>query len=132
MRALRLGFLLVAVSLLAGCVSTDWRNEDTRRMQVANTALIAFDAAQTLHIARCPGRYYEQNPILGKHPSEERVIVGALAYGTGSWFLAKWLDARGWDKTARALQYVQFSGHGIAVTNNVRRGLEPFGSECRR
>jgi hypothetical protein len=130
MRALRLAVLLVVVSIVSGCATSDWRNEDTRRMQVANTALIAFDTAQTLHIARCPGRYYEQNPVLGKHPSEATVILGGIAYGTGSWFLAKWLDARGWDKTARALQYVQFSGHGIAITNNVTRGLKPFGSDC--
>lgn len=66
----------------------------------ANTALEAtylaghlIDYAQTLQISRDPEHYYEINPILGSHPSTERVhayMVGSgLAHVAIAYLLPK-------------------------------------------
>lgn len=41
--------------------------------EAATDALIIADWAQTLEIAEHPERWQENNPLLGKHPSKERV-----------------------------------------------------------
>lgn len=54
-------------------------------MEAATDAVILADFAQTMKIAENPERWYERNPLLGDHPSPERVcwsIGGALAVNT--------------------------------------------------
>lgn len=36
--------------------------------------LTIIDGLQTVHIARNPHRFFERNPILGRHPSVQRVL----------------------------------------------------------
>jgi hypothetical protein len=51
--------------------------------------LIAYDIAQTVKASRMPG-FYDANPLLGRNPSTERIIlVGGLGGGlvtAGLWF----------------------------------------------
>ena len=49
-------------------LSQNWSNEDTQR-QLAYFLLHGIDWGQTKTIARNPDKYYERNPILGRHPS---------------------------------------------------------------
>jgi hypothetical protein len=71
--------------LLAGCANGGWSREDTYR-QTALTGLMAVDYAQTMKISREPDKYWERNPLLGKHPDEAEVtayFIGAYAIKTG-------------------------------------------------
>lgn len=65
--------LLIAFAIvITGCATGGWTKEDTYR-QAAVVAVSAVDWMQTRKIARNPERYYELNPILGRHPSEAEV-----------------------------------------------------------
>ena len=59
-----IAFLLMIV-LLTGC--------SVRQLQVASTGLLLIDRQQTLQIAKQPDKYHETNPLLGRHPSTNRV-----------------------------------------------------------
>ena len=75
--------LAVIALLLSGCAG--WTRDDTYR-HAALTGLMAVDYAQTMKIAREPEKYWERNPILGKHPSEADVTMyfaSAYAIKTG-------------------------------------------------
>jgi len=52
--------------------SKDWSKEDIAR-QVAYLGLQLIDWNQSKDIARHPEKYYEGNPLLGKHPSQGRL-----------------------------------------------------------
>jgi hypothetical protein len=57
---------------LSGCANGGWTTADTYR-QAGMLSLTMIDWAQTRKIAQNPDKYYENNPVLGKHPSTERV-----------------------------------------------------------
>jgi len=70
--------LVALILLCSSCVAVTAR-------EVAIDALIAVDWAQTLQIADHPDQWYERNPLLGRHPSRDRVnlsIGGALVANT--------------------------------------------------
>ena len=51
--------------------------------------LTVADWSQTRYIARHPGQYYEINPIIGKHPSVDKVdrhFVASLILKNGVFF----------------------------------------------
>lgn len=70
------GALVVAVLTLWGAVNAeaagDWTKEDVALEAVYATLHVA-DWAQTRYIAAHPERYWERNPILGRHPSDSEV-----------------------------------------------------------
>ncbi len=65
-----LAFLITATVLMASCATCrgGWTKADTA-WELADIGLMTADWSQTQHIASNPGRYYENNPILGLHPS---------------------------------------------------------------
>jgi hypothetical protein len=66
-------FLLVAALSLSGCSGNrTWTRGDYIREGVG-LAVKTIDWRQTREIAKNPDRYWEINPIIGKHPSTSRV-----------------------------------------------------------
>ena len=77
-----------------------WLSWDTGNtvLQVPVTVLIAMDLGTTLDITRHPDRYEEVNPLLGKHPPQNRVwkhFIGSYLIETGIVYILppKWSHA---------------------------------------
>ena len=54
----------------------EWFGELSREELIAETAFVGLailDWNQTIQVAKHPDRYSETNPVIGKHPSVERV-----------------------------------------------------------
>ena len=81
--------MLVSVSAHADVFGdpADWTASNDV-MEVTFLALMAADAATTEDIKNYPG-YYETNPILGRHPGDDRIV----AYFASTAFL-EWTVAR--------------------------------------
>lgn len=60
------GLLMWGMPTRAAGNNVDW-------YQIGADLTIVADWAQTRHIAANPGKYYETNPILGRHPSAAQV-----------------------------------------------------------
>ena len=63
--------LIIAIFVM-GCANGGWSREDTYR-QAGVVTLSGIDWMQTRKIAKNPDDYYERNPLLGSHPSTEKV-----------------------------------------------------------
>jgi len=76
------GFMIAF--LLFGCTTTPdkWTKKDYV-LHTVMTSAMAVDWLQTRYIAEHPDKYYETNPILGKHPSKTEVDL----YFLGSWLV---------------------------------------------
>ena len=72
--------------------SNTWSKVDTIRESTWQ-AIHVLDFMQTRQIARRPTLFSERNPVLGKYPSEGKVIayfaLGALTHGVISYYLPK-------------------------------------------
>lgn len=64
--------LAIACLFLSGCANGGWTTEDSYR-QAGFVAITGIDWMQTRKIAKNPDEYHEHNPILGSHPSTEKV-----------------------------------------------------------
>ena len=75
---------LLLLLFISPAYADEWTTNDTYR-EIAYQGLAAIDWLQTRNIAKNPS-YYEQNSILGEHPSVGRinayfVITGLAHYG---------------------------------------------------
>lgn len=82
--------IVIIVLLISSPVfGSDWSKKDTA-YQLTYTALHIIDWGQTRNIVN-NGRYYDNNPVLGKHPSMGEVntyfILTLLGYTTISYIL---------------------------------------------
>ena len=106
-------FLLIPFSSGA----SDWTREDTYR-EATYLTLHTIDWAQTRNIARNP-LYYEQNAILGKHPSVGKVdgyfVLTGLAHIAISYYLPT--------EYRKAFQYITLGIEGGAVAHNISLGI---------
>lgn len=95
----------------------DWTNADTAR-ETAYTVLHIADWGQTRYIAKNP-QFYEQNPLLGEHPSVGRVdtyfISGLIAHTAISYALPP--------KYRRIWQYIGIVMEGGVVAHNTSIGV---------
>ena len=83
--------------------------------------LLVIDWRQTLTIARNPWRWYERNPILGKHPSTGRVHVWFALVSIAIAVAAHLLP----DLIVLALALLGIVIEGLCVANNWRLGIRP-------
>ncbi len=74
----------------ANAESNKWTTQNTL-LEVTGQTLRLIDFSQTLQIARQPERYSEINPIMGKHPSTEKVCVYFVTYMIGSFAISYFL-----------------------------------------
>jgi hypothetical protein len=128
----RLGAYLLLLALLAGPIQAeglnlrpetwgkDWTREDTYR-QVAVSALLVVDWAQTRWIVKHPYQFYEINHFLGEHPSVGKInnyfAASILGHAAISYILpSDW--RKGWQYVwiGVELEYVRRNYHiGVKV-----------------
>jgi len=75
---------ILIILLIPSLAHASWTAEDTY-LQGAVVSALLIDMAQTLYIADNPNKYSELNPLLGKHPSKEKVVgyfMGAIVLHT--------------------------------------------------
>lgn len=66
--------MVITVILLMGCSSSSWTwTKQNTALEVVATGLHVADWMQTRYIAAHPDRFYEINPLIGKHPSDGQV-----------------------------------------------------------
>lgn len=87
--------------------------------ELAFQALLIADWKQTRQIAREPDRYFERNPILGKHPSVGRVNTYMVAAGVLHWVIAANLSP----KWRQQFQLVSVAVQANVVKQNYEVGL---------
>jgi hypothetical protein len=110
--------LLLSVLLLYGCANGGWSREDTYR-QAEVVVLSGIDWAQTRKIAQNPDKWHEHNPVLGSHPSTEKVdIYFPLSIATNTAIaMALPPEYRKW------FQYVSIGVEAGVVASNFSIGL---------
>ncbi len=117
--------------LMTGCASTfgeKWSKADTSR-EVVWEGLHVMDWGQTRYIAKHPDKYRELNPILGSHPSQNRVDIymgsGLLLHPVISAYLSPQEYAiLGIKVRPRSLwQYFTITLSGGCVINNASIGV---------
>lgn len=98
----------------------EWSELD-KKLLIASEVLLAADWMQTRQIAKNPDRYYETNPILGKHPSTGEVNTYFISCMVANYYLADWLGDSGNKRTIylSTVTVVQ----GVTVRNNYLLGL---------
>lgn len=108
--------VLVGLLGLGGVAGADWRPADTVR-QAAYLSLHYADWRQTIQLAEHPD-YHELNPIIGKHPSRQRVdnyfAATAVAHTAVSVMLPPRWRSR-W-------QYFTIATQGLVVHHNYQIG----------
>jgi hypothetical protein len=97
-------------------------------LEAAWLTLHTVDYGQTLSIAKNPGRYYEKNLILGRHPSEDEVhgyMIGtALLHPVITYLLPRKVDVLGVSVPVRFMwQSVSIGVSGTCVVSNANIGL---------
>ena len=71
MKFSRLAFLaLLVIATPAGAKDI----EESTALKVVGTGLMLADCAQTYNMMKKPHIYYEMNPLLGQHPSPQKIL----------------------------------------------------------
>jgi len=111
--------LILLIFLLPINCYADWDKNNTFR-EIAWQGIHLIDWGQTLDIARQPDRYYEMNPILGKHPSVGQVntymAISAITHIGISYMLPK--------KYRAYWQWISIGVSGSCIINNFNAGLK--------
>jgi len=94
-----------------------WTKKDTI-YQATFLTVKAIDWLQTKEIARNP-RYYEENPILGKHPKQNTVDIYFLSTAMAHSIIAYYLP----EKYRRAWQCIFIGIQAGCVMNNYHTGV---------
>lgn len=115
--------LTATLALSTPAVAGDWSAEDTK-WQAAYIALHVADWGQTRDIAAKRDRYFEQNPVLGKHPSVKRVdsyfLATSIAHTAISYALPPDLRRR-WQQITVVVQAgVVAHNYGIGLNINFK------------
>ena len=66
--------LILLIFILTPSPCLAWDKEDTA-LQVTVVSLLLADMSQTLYIVDHADKYRELNPVLGEHPSKEKVYA---------------------------------------------------------
>jgi hypothetical protein len=87
-----LATVLVLFSTATLADNRAWTGEEKAWLGTA-AAFTVTDWATTRDLTRRYNEgYYETNPILGKHPSTDRVDLHFISFGLAGYFLADYLD----------------------------------------
>lgn len=111
-------FIIVVFSAQNASAFDPW-DQDTKARHVVFTQLKIIDCLQTLKIAREPDKYYEINPLLGRHPEQWQVLgffIGTYALETALVHVLP-SDYR------QYAQYFFIGVSGTCVVNNLTIGL---------
>jgi hypothetical protein len=83
--------LLILLSFI-GCANAEPWDTTDKVLGTAAVATIIVDWGQTRYIAKHPDQYDENNIILGKHPSVEKVNAYFVGYIASTLLIADWLS----------------------------------------
>lgn len=86
---------------------------------VTSSTLLLVDMLQTLDIAENPDKYYETNPILGKHPSKEEVYTYFASALVLNYLACKYLPDPWWKVQQGVVMAIQVG----VIANNVSLGI---------
>jgi len=106
----------------------EWTKEDIIT-EAAYLSLKAVDWRQTRHIAKNPDRFYEMNPVLGRHPSTGEVdlyfLTTAIFHVGITHILPHEYDLLGFRlKPRRTFQYLFIELSLSCVLNNFTVGIK--------
>jgi hypothetical protein len=109
-------FMLLMIATPSKAAEPTW--EEMKKLELVFQSLNAIDAVQTID---CLNRQicYELNPLMGKHPSTEKVIGFKVANGIIHYILTKEIYKRN-PKSARTFQYISIGIQGSVVAANMR------------
>lgn len=119
--------LLFLFSPLIANAGEKWSNSDIA-LESTWQILHILDWRQTIQIARNPDRYWERNPLLGEHPSEQKVnlyfLVGAVLHPIVTEVLPNKYNLWGIKLRPRIIwESVSIGMSGGCVLNNFSIGL---------
>lgn len=113
-----IGIIGIILVLVTPIHAGDWTREDTYR-ELTFQGLLVVDYLQTRTIVRNPDKYFEYNPIIGKHPNQKNVdiymVSCAIIHPVVSYYLPP--------KYRKVWQYVTIGIEAGAVGNNLRIGV---------
>lgn len=92
--------------------------EEIKKLEITYQVLNIVDTAQTVEFLNS-GCCKELNPILGPHPSTEKVIAFKAIVGVGHYLLARELYEYN-PKYAKMFQYITIGTLGTVVALNFR------------
>ena len=106
------------LTLASVCHADEWTTE---QKTIAYTYAVAHvvDWGQTRTIAKNPQRWRELNPVLGRHPSVDRVNVYFLLAPVIGYVIADSLSSEHRTWALRAITAIQI----VVVSNNIRAGI---------
>jgi hypothetical protein len=112
--------LVLAILPSTNTLAADkWSTQD-KSLEATYLVLKFVDWRQTRYIAKNPDKYYEMNPMLGKHPSTKEVdayfITTAILHPIVSHYLPK--KYRTW------WQAITITMSGTCVVNNFAVGIK--------
>lgn len=111
-------FLLFSLFISTPAFADDWSKADTQR-EVAYQMFLGVDWAQTRYVARNPDKFIERNPILGDHPSVDKVDAHFVLSGLAHYGISRALD----EKWRKRFQYVTVAFQGAVVARSVHIGV---------
>jgi len=99
--------------------ASDWSSSDTKR-EAVYLVLHTADWAQTREIARNPDKWYEQNSMLGSHPSISQVDQYFIATAALQFAIAYYLPA----EYRKVFQYLSITHDAGYVAHNFSIGIQ--------
>lgn len=112
-----LKFAIILLITTSSAYADEWTSTDTKR-EVAYQSLAVVDWLQTRNIARNPD-YWEQNVLLGNHPSVARVNQYFALTGIAHYFISEALP----EKYRAPFQYISIGVEIGAVAHNFSIGI---------
>lgn len=111
---------MLLVLLLSGCAHTSkW--DTTEKAMVGGALLVTgADYLQTRTIARNPDQFYETNPLIGHHPSQEKVATCFIISTAAAILIADLIDDHTWRKIWLGFW---LGSETATVVNNERLGI---------
>ena len=106
---------------MVSCVSSfadEWTPQNTIA-ELSYDGLLMIDWAQTRSFLRQPESYHEANPILGQHPSNDKLTIAILS-SVALHFGISYLMPQDWRSTFQA---VSIGIEAMAVGNNYSLGI---------
>jgi len=118
MKFLTLCFVLI-LSIDSQAAWQDW-SLDQKKTYVASNVLLIADWSTTRDMTRRYHEgYFERNPILGKHPSSDKLDLYFVSLLIGHYFMTDYLQGR----DREIYLYTVTAVEAAAVANNLHIGL---------
>jgi hypothetical protein len=109
--------LIVLLAICTASINADELTDAQVKTEIAFDITLVLDAAQTIDLKNRPAQY-EKNPLLGKHPSEKKVIAYFATMGWAHYELTKAMP----NEYRKAWQYGWIAAEIFTIIQNKRVG----------